>query len=161
VGTGGAARIPAWLRPDSRHVAAFGLLLAMLLAVGGGPRGAERPSPVRVELDVFSGRPNPAWDLSPDEEAELARLIAGLPPSRRSLDEGGLGYRGFVIRATTGAEARMPDEVRVHHGVVRVSEGGRVRNHEDTHGLERWLQEQARGRGHGDVLRWSGAAGTP
>jgi hypothetical protein len=106
---------------------------------------------MRVELDAFSGRPNPTWDLAPDEAAEFSRLISGLPPSLRSVDEGNLGYRGFVVRALGDS----PREIRVHNGVVRIAEGGHVREGEDTHRVESWLEEQARRRGYGDVLIWS------
>lgn len=52
-----------------------------------------------VELDIFSGRPNPTWILSKGEERELIdRLVADpslmLPPSAET---GGLGYRGFIV----------------------------------------------------------------
>lgn len=54
---------------------------------------------MRVELDLFSGRPNPGWELAAGEteaiNAMLASLPHGVPGSR--LDEGALGYRGFRI----------------------------------------------------------------
>lgn len=52
---------------------------------------------MRVELDIFSGRPNPSWELSVDEAAELSRRLAALIKTETRPDEGGLGYRGFVI----------------------------------------------------------------
>jgi hypothetical protein len=52
-----------------------------------------------VELDIFSGRPNPTWEL--DErasgrlrEAHAALLQTTVPPPELP----GLGYRGFVYR---------------------------------------------------------------
>jgi hypothetical protein len=58
-----------------------------------------------VELDIFSGRPNPRWSLSESENAELARLIESLQPaaSPPSLTPPGLGYRGFRLRDGTGS----------------------------------------------------------
>lgn len=52
-----------------------------------------------VELDIFSGRPNPVWTLDSRQRDELvdqlrAGSIALLDPD---LAEGVLGYRGFII----------------------------------------------------------------
>ncbi len=54
-----------------------------------------------VELDIFSGMPNPTWVLSEKEEAQLVdrvmadkSLMLPLPA-----DTGGLGYRGFIVSA--------------------------------------------------------------
>ena len=58
-----------------------------------------------VELDAFSGRPNPRWRLSDSEAAELVRLIAGLAPAPggSSPHLPGLGYRGFQLEGAAGA----------------------------------------------------------
>ncbi|MCP3137654.1 hypothetical protein [Pyxidicoccus xibeiensis] len=61
---------------------------------------------VTVELDIFSGRPNPKWTLSEREVRQLAERIRADPSLLLPLDAdtGGLGYRGFVLRAEdTGA----------------------------------------------------------
>jgi hypothetical protein len=60
-----------------------------------------------VQLDVFSGRPNPRWQLSAREVRELVDLVAAdrsvlLP---RDADTGGLGYRGFIIEHADGSDA--------------------------------------------------------
>jgi hypothetical protein len=55
---------------------------------------------VTVELDVFSGRPNPRWTLSPKQRDELIdQLRAGTVPLL-AVDEGEsrLGYRGFILK---------------------------------------------------------------
>lgn len=52
-----------------------------------------------VELDIFSGRPNPAWPLDAGEAQTVNALLAALPepvPGPQSADEP-LGYRGFHI----------------------------------------------------------------
>lgn len=33
----------------------------------------------RIELDIFSGRPNPSWILSPKEERELVERVKADP----------------------------------------------------------------------------------
>lgn len=49
-----------------------------------------------VELDVFSGRPNPRWQLDEHIEQQLRELHRRLAPSASPHAEPpGLGYRGF------------------------------------------------------------------
>src|SRR5690349_11395071 len=52
-----------------------------------------------VELDLFSGRPNPRWSLSVAQAAELSGLLARLEASSATQEDvlAGLGYRGFRI----------------------------------------------------------------
>ncbi len=53
---------------------------------------------MRVELDVFSGRPNPRWELDEDSAAALRRLLSRLSVSTDTPPrQPGLGYRGFVF----------------------------------------------------------------
>lgn len=55
---------------------------------------------ITVELDIFSGNPNPRWALS-DREANdlLDRVMADRSLASPPQNVGGLGYRGFVIHA--------------------------------------------------------------
>ena len=52
-----------------------------------------------VELDIFSGRPNPRWELSDAEAASVRELIDALAPAPAAAPPvpPGLGYRGFRI----------------------------------------------------------------
>jgi hypothetical protein len=79
-----------------------------------------------VELDIFSGRPNPRWTLSPQEEQEfLTRLLdKSVPMTSVSAVEGNLGYRGFIVRAdgaTAGALSSrgLSTTFRVRDGLDR------------------------------------------
>jgi hypothetical protein len=55
---------------------------------------------ITVELDIFSGNPNPRWTLTPKEENELvARVMAEPSLTSPPKTAGGLGYRGFTIYA--------------------------------------------------------------
>jgi hypothetical protein len=56
---------------------------------------------LHVELDVFSGRPNPKWTLTSSEELELVDRIMADKSAIRKVDdvESILGYRGMVISA--------------------------------------------------------------
>lgn len=70
-----------------------------------------------VELDVFSGKPNPRWKLDDKSAASLRRLQSALRRTEQAPPEPpGLGYRGFsyedpVVRA------------RVYRGFVRTARG--------------------------------------
>ncbi|MBS0248754.1 MAG: hypothetical protein JSR61_19220 [Proteobacteria bacterium] len=53
---------------------------------------------VKVEIDVFSGRSNPSWILSQDEQRRLVGLL-DLETHRQvpGASNDGLGFRGFII----------------------------------------------------------------
>jgi len=53
---------------------------------------------MQVELDIFSGRPNPQWTLTPQQSDEWDRLLQELPEGRADGEPPpGLGYRGFIV----------------------------------------------------------------
>lgn len=95
-----------------------------------------------VEVDLYSGRPNPRFRLEPAAAAELMRRVAALPPlSGRATPRETLGYRGLRIDA--GVAQSPAIEIVVSDGVVFVRDrGGAERALQDLHrGLERWLIE--------------------
>lgn len=106
---------------------------------------------MNVTLDVFSGRPNPSWSLSVQEERELARLLSDLPPTEERVVGNGLGYRGFRI---TNPEQRLglPSEIVVAKGVVIIRDEGETNYYSDSTGIEQWLIQQAQGKGYGSLI---------
>ncbi len=80
---------------------------------------------VSVELDVFSGRPNPRWTLTSRQRDELIdQLRAGtIPLLAATAGESRLGYRGFILRfdraelKLLGTPATGNREVRVRGGI--------------------------------------------
>lgn len=58
--------------------------------------------PLLVQMHVYSGRPDPQWVISGDDEQELRRIVAGGPAGISPHDVGRLGYRGFTVMETTG-----------------------------------------------------------
>lgn len=119
------------------------VLLVSLLACGQGgePAVADR---VEVELDVYSGRPNPTWVLSAEDSAELRRRIDALPATTGSAPAGNLGYRGFLCRLAEGAApARVRQVVALPDGSTRDAAG---------RALERWLLDTGRPRLSADVI---------
>jgi hypothetical protein len=57
---------------------------------------------LEVELDIFSGMPNPTWMLSEPQEKTLHELLRSEPaqisPLRTTSQRLGLGYRGVTVR---------------------------------------------------------------
>ncbi|AUI59138.1 hypothetical protein [Amycolatopsis sp. BJA-103] len=57
---------------------------------------------LEVELDIFSGMPNPTWTLSEREERELIERISADPaqvsPAVTPDEQFSLGYRGLLVR---------------------------------------------------------------
>jgi len=126
-------------------------LLLIISPVGACRRRTKQGSrAMTVELDVYSGRPNPTWTLSAGEAEQIARLLQDLPRAQSPADEG-LGYRGFVL-VTSERDGSLPQSIRVNSGIVTVRQQGRVEHFVDARGLEKRLLEQARAHGFGSVL---------
>jgi hypothetical protein len=75
---------------------------------------------VRVELDIYSGRPNPAWDTSPAQTAAIKAAVMRLPAKAGAEQEPvvGLGYRGFRL-----TEPDRDWQLRVYHSTVVEDDG--------------------------------------
>lgn len=102
------------------------------------------PARADVELDVFSGMPNPTWVLTTAEAETLAQRLAALPPASPGELSGRLGYRGLVVKVENGAETRL---IRVQSGSVHITEGETtVYARDEGRELERWLIETGRPR---------------
>lgn len=71
-----------------------------------------------VELDIFSGMPNPIWTLTDDEAESFASRLAALSPISAAEPVNNLGYRGFLVQLTQGADVQS---VRIFRSVVEVS----------------------------------------
>ncbi|SRR5258707_10349679 len=106
---------------------------------------------MEVILDVFSGRPNPSWELTLQEVSELARRLTNLTLTTRIPTEGGLGYRGFTI-VNTDKIAELPAQISAFNGVISCSENGYTTYYNDTTSVESWLIGLARNQGYGAIL---------
>lgn len=88
-----------------------------------------------VELDVFSGVPNPGWTLTDAQTAHLLAMVAALSSTETAPRSGNqLGYRGMVVRAAA-------TELRLHDGIVDV--GGTLYSDPERR-VARWLLETGR-----------------
>jgi hypothetical protein len=95
-----------------------------------------------VELDIFSGAPNPGWSLAAAEADAFMAQLAALPRVAPRPFPGQLGYRGFVVQCRQGTKA-WP--VRVHNGLVQVSrDGADTYTGDEQRRLERWLLNTGR-----------------
>jgi hypothetical protein len=90
-----------------------------------------------VELDIFSGLPNPTWTLSDEQTASLLEMVSALSQTEARPRSGDLGYRGMVVRIRDAA-AR---ELYLHDGIVEVS--GNYYSDRDRR-VARWLLDTGR-----------------
>jgi hypothetical protein len=96
-----------------------------------------------VELDVFSGMPNPTWALTNGEAERFAQHLAELPRTSPRGLSGHLGYRGFIVRCTRGPDRQL---IHIQNGGVHVAERDTEVHLRDTdRALERWLLHTGRG----------------
>jgi hypothetical protein len=95
---------------------------------------------VQVELDIFSGMPNPVWNLSDESAQSFLRQLDALQRTRPTKLSAPLGYRGFVVQVTRASDTQQ--SIRIQNGSVQIlapkstfyaSDSGR--------NLERWLLE--------------------
>lgn len=95
------------------------------------------PALCEVELDIFSGMPNPTWSLTNAEADSFVRRLSALPRTSARELSGNLGYRGFIVQCTQGADTQS---VHIQKGTVRISEGTtNVHALDKDRALERWL----------------------
>lgn len=92
---------------------------ALLVAACAGPAATPVANPtgspgvtpttaaprVTVTLGIYSGRPDPSWDLTAAEAAAVVNVIDRLPTVTATPPEGGLGYHGFTLLIRRAGEA--------------------------------------------------------
>ena len=110
---------------------------------------------LQVELDAFSGRPNPRWDLTQTQAAEFLARLRKLQQAQSSFPRSdGLGYRGFIVSGNEGMLDSYND-ARVYRGIVFARRGKREEIFADSErSLERWLLESARGHVDESALKY-------
>jgi hypothetical protein len=127
-------------------MAAIGLLLFLSLF---SCINHNKPSmKISVELDIYSGRPNPGWVLENREAEELSRLLQNLPARKTPAPAIGLGYRGFIVTIHNGGK----EEVLHVYADKIIAGTDSVKIMEDKNGVERKLLQMAREKGLGDTL---------
>jgi hypothetical protein len=100
-----------------------------------------------AEFDLFSGRPNPRWELTAEEDRELRKRLSALPEATQGAISESLGYRGIVVTAPNGAKTGIV-RITISAGVVLVEKPDGTRQYfaDRDRALERWVFETSRGR---------------
>lgn len=94
---------------------------------------------IQVELDIFSGNPNPMWFLAETEVVTFTEMLATLAPAPASDVDDGLGYRGFLI-TMTGSTQSAPTTIRVYNGIIQRAEDATTTFYSDPEKhVEHWL----------------------
>ena len=96
-------------------------------------------TPAFVELDIFSGLPNPIWSLPDAARKELLTRLARLASRPTTPYPGLLGYRGLLVHFNLPPYG-MPETVEVFQGAVCYDLGGtRTCQVDAGRKIERWL----------------------
>lgn len=79
--------------------------------------------PIHVTLHIFSGRPDPVWELSETQSRQLAERLAAAP--ERSLQKppglaGGIGYQGFTVHSSD--TAGLAAQTYIHAGLADIGQ---------------------------------------
>ncbi len=98
-----------------------------------------------VSLGLYSGRPDPSWELSEEEATALTALLESLPRVDGSPPSGGLGYHGFGIERLT--PEGMPRLLVAFEGTVSDPLSSHLSYLDDPErSVERFLLESGRDR---------------
>jgi hypothetical protein len=118
----------------------FLTLLGCVTPTSGGGR-------MQVELDAFSGRPNPHWDLTSQEAKEFISRFQALPQQQgKSSFEEGLGYRGLMV-TQPNEDIEGYNEIQIANGLVVAKQNSQSKQFTDhNRSLERWLFQTGKGR---------------
>jgi len=118
-------------------VVASALPVGMVVASAGRTSAELGEANMLVELDLFSGRPNPSWQLTPAQGDEMRAFVRSLPYARgRSATAPGLGYRGLKVHD----RGEPLWSLYVFDGIVEVRGSGRTEiRRDDGRRFERWL----------------------
>jgi hypothetical protein len=98
------------------------LISVLAWSAAGVSAFTAREPQITVEVDVYSGRPNPSWQLNSMQARLLLRMLDGVErPGRsgRSCDLPGLGYRGLRVTIAEGERTstwRVFDRCLDHDG---------------------------------------------
>ncbi len=114
-------------------------LVAEAVAAEGGPIN------VTVAVLIFSGRPNPTWQLQ--DTTALQALKVKLQDLTEAFTEqptgwSSMGFAGFRIR--DGAAVGLPGEIRIYQGVIKTGQGKAAIYLKDSIGLEQSLINESK-----------------
>ncbi|MDZ4719870.1 MAG: hypothetical protein SH847_15580 [Roseiflexaceae bacterium] len=101
---------------------------------------------MRAELQLFSGRPNPTWNLTQAQIEQFSTRLQALAEIRDGEADDGLGYWGIIVQAITPTNGNgTMRQITISRGIVIVEQGGSRRTYADSNReLERWLFQTSR-----------------
>jgi hypothetical protein len=101
---------------------------------------------MHVVLDIFSGRPNPSWELSQEQSSEFLKKISKLKTKENFHADSSkyeLGYRGFIVEEEANF-AQKSRRFEAYNGIINVVENNSSYALEDKgYSVERWLLQTA------------------
>jgi hypothetical protein len=106
---------------------------------------AEGATSVTVEVLIFSGRPNPTWQLQDTNRLQqLITKLKELPEAFKEEPPGWsrLGFAGFRVHG--GEVWGLSAEIRIYQGVIKTGHGKGARYLRDLEGLEQRLIAEAK-----------------
>ena len=110
-----------------------------------------------VALGVFSGRPNPLFNMDREVAEQLAKMVKDVigkelihPPPRAKLGE----FYGFFVKAPEelANSLGIPARIRIFHGVVTLTQGGEENHWRDIGNIADFLTRHAFEKGFGSFL---------
>jgi hypothetical protein len=113
--------------------------------------GESMSTKVNVELDIFSGNPNPDWTLPSEAGVLFLQKLKTLPSIPAKDISNHLGYRGFSVQVVNGTEQ---SQVYIQNGMVQIITGTKKVYYSDQdRNLERWLLESGKPFLQNDLFR--------
>jgi hypothetical protein len=129
-----------------------GILAAGLIALTTtGTSIAQAPEETwQVEIDIFSGLPNPVFTLTSREVGDIkarlatAKTVSGLDASAASIRPSRLGYRGVVIRGKSADGQKTTADIELYaRRILRRAPAARAMLDDAGTGIERMLVDLA------------------
>lgn len=98
---------------------------------------------VTGEIDIFSGRPNPQFQLPLETYKQLQAFITKAPESPSKTLNENLGYRGFILFIAI-SQATPSMTIRIQNGLIQIQTSSFQQLYllDEQRLLEKWLYEK-------------------
>lgn len=129
-----------------KRIICFGFLMFLVTLLGCSVT-ALGDKKMQVEVDMFSGRPNPHWELTVPESQDFAQRFQSLSTHRgEGVVNEGLGYRGLIVRERA-EEVEGDRKIVISNGLVVARRNGKSKQFiDENRALEKWLIQTGEGR---------------
>ncbi|MEO5681381.1 MAG: hypothetical protein ABIQ88_02005 [Chitinophagaceae bacterium] len=105
----------------------------------------------KIQIDVFSGRPNPSWKVTAAESAALGPHLIKQTVVACGAEPDTLGYKGFIVTAKS-SETANPEQIRVFDGKLWYYSNP-LACYKDSDKLESMLIQQAKEKGFAQLMK--------